>query len=153
MSHTQLLTFQMNEVVWMMNQHADSMLKKHYGVSFSWFLCMVKLQPIQPTTQHNLARHLQYSDAAVSRLVAKISAAGLIRTKPDPTHARKHLVSLTKRGENMVDRATIKLEKDFQKLAVWKTEDSRKYLRLTQKIRDCLGKKVGGEILSVKKKK
>lgn len=133
-----LLTFQMNEVVWMMNQHADAKLKKQYGVSFSWFLCMVKLQPIQPASQHSLAKQLQYSDAAVSRLVAKISAAGFMRAQPDPAHGRKHLVRLTKLGEEIVDQATKMLEKDFQALAIWKTEDRQEYSRLTQKIIDCL---------------
>lgn len=49
-------------------------------------------------TQHRLGEVVGISDAAVSRALRPLAAAGLIEIVADPTHARKRVVSINDAG-------------------------------------------------------
>ncbi len=132
------VTFLVSEMVWLMNQHAERRLRAEFGISFSWFLLMVTLQPVQPVSQHDLASCLSYSDAAVSKLLAKLTTAGYVKVIVDPSHQRKRLVTLTEAGDSLVTVAAKALEEDFLQKLVRAGVDTVQYTDMNTKIRDLL---------------
>ena len=109
------LSFLFNQIVWTMNKHADKILKREFEVTFKQFLMMATLSNIQPTTQHHLAQCLEYSDAAVSRMVNKLATSGYLTIKRDPSHLKKRVVALKDTGLKMVRDASKLLETEFLK--------------------------------------
>lgn len=93
----------------------DRVLKPLKVTSTQWKLLVV------------LARHgdlrvsaivevLQHDQAAVSRLVARMARAGLVRRRGDPTHARASVVQLTARGRATYQRCEALLRKVMGRL-------------------------------------
>lgn len=109
------LSFLFNEIVWTMNKHANGILKSNFGITFKQFLMMATLANIQPTTQHNLAQCLDYSDAAVSRMTNKLAIADHVTIQKDPNHLKKNVVALSDIGLKMVINASELLETEFLK--------------------------------------
>ena len=107
------LSFLFNEIVWTMNKHADKMLKDHFDITFKQFLLLATLARAQPTTQHNLARCLEYSDAAVSRMANKLADVNYVLIKKDPTHGKKNVLTLSDTGLTIVASASQILEEAF----------------------------------------
>ena len=109
----QALTSTLHEIVWLMDQKADQLLKRDFGISFSWFHLMLTLQSVQPSTQHHLAVCLNYSDPAVSKLLVPIHQAGYVSIHPDPEHGRRRIVRLTPAGEKLTSSADTLLTREF----------------------------------------
>ena len=59
------------------------------------------------TTLTGLAAELEVSKQAVSRVVDDMRAAGLVSQRSDPADGRARILSLTSRGEAMVDAAIV----------------------------------------------
>lgn len=121
----------LREMVALMDRRADATLKDQFGISFSWFRLLVMLSTIEPATQHRLAVCLDHSDAAISRMLGKMTDAGLVEMVIDPAHKRKHVVTLTQKGRDLVTDGTRVLG-DALEAEIPKTKvDIERYVAMT----------------------
>jgi DNA-binding MarR family transcriptional regulator len=86
-----------HELVVVLDRAADVLLAKRYAISHPRFMVLRALRE-GTATQHALAERLGITDAAVSRMLPPLTAAGLLTVDTDPDHGRRHLVSLTEQG-------------------------------------------------------
>ena len=96
-----------------MDRKADAVLQESYGISLSWARLMLTLDSKAGLTQHSIAKKLNHSDPAVSRILVKLEQAKLVNVEVDPYHQRKRLVTLTENGKSILDEAKKKLESLF----------------------------------------
>jgi MarR family transcriptional regulator, lower aerobic nicotinate degradation pathway regulator len=69
------------------------------------FAALAKLYEIGPMSQNQLGRRTAMDGATIKGVVDRLRARGLVRTRPDPTDARRHLVELTDAGRDAARRA------------------------------------------------
>lgn len=69
------------------------------------FAALAKLYEIGAMSQNELGRQTAMDGATIKGVVDRLRARGLVRTRPDPSDARRHLVELTTRGRDTASRA------------------------------------------------
>lgn len=65
---------------------------------------LAKLRDLQPCSQGNLGRETAMDMATIKGVVDRLVKRGLINTKPDTDDARRLVLTLTKAGEETIDR-------------------------------------------------
>lgn len=65
---------------------------------------LAKLREMQPCSQGNLGRETAMDMATIKGVVDRLVKRGLINTKPDTEDARRLVLTLTKAGEETIDR-------------------------------------------------
>ncbi|WP_194899290.1 MarR family winged helix-turn-helix transcriptional regulator [Catenulispora pinisilvae] len=71
------------------------------ALTYSQMRLLGTLEDIEPATQHRLAQALSVSDPAISRALRPLEAAGMVRVRVDPEHARRRLVETTEAGRKV----------------------------------------------------
>ena len=66
-----------------------------YGLTIQQFWVLLVLLEQGPSSLHPLAQQVWMDDPTASRVVKGMVELGLLRTKPDPKHGRRILISLT----------------------------------------------------------
>ena len=69
------------------------------------FAALAMLNQLGPVSQNELGRRTAMDGATIKGVVDRLRARGLVRTRPDPTDARRHLVELTDAGRDAARRA------------------------------------------------
>ena len=64
-----------------------------------------KLMEIGPCSQNQLGRLTAMDVATIKGVIDRLTARGLTETSPDPEDGRRLLVSLTRAGQQLVDKA------------------------------------------------
>ncbi|MFI9846712.1 MarR family winged helix-turn-helix transcriptional regulator [Nonomuraea sp. NPDC051941] len=85
-----------------LDRAADRLLRASHGISYSRFLALTLVGGLGATTQRTLAEYLGVTEASVSRMTGVLAADGLLDVRPDPGGGRRHRLSLTKAGEELV---------------------------------------------------
>jgi DNA-binding MarR family transcriptional regulator len=70
------------------------------GLTYSQLRMLGTLDDSPPMTQHQVADAVGLSEAATSRALQPLRAAGFIDVIPDPSHGRRKLVSITQAGRD-----------------------------------------------------
>ncbi|MFK0166404.1 MarR family winged helix-turn-helix transcriptional regulator [Rhizobium sp. NPDC090279] len=65
---------------------------------------LVKLRDLQPSSQGKLGRETAMDMATIKGVVDRLAKRDLVKTAPDPTDARRLVLTLTEEGEGIVDR-------------------------------------------------
>ena len=65
---------------------------------------LAKLRDMQPCSQGNLGRETAMDMATIKGVVDRLVKRGLINTRPDTDDARRLVLTLTKAGEETIDR-------------------------------------------------
>jgi DNA-binding MarR family transcriptional regulator len=65
---------------------------------------LVKLKDLQPCSQGNLGRETAMDMATIKGVVDRLVKRGLVHTAPDPTDARRLVLTLTAEGDATVSR-------------------------------------------------
>ncbi len=86
----------------------DRVLKPHNVTSAQWKVLVV-LARNEASRVADLVEVLDYDQAAISRLVARMERVGLVRRRADPADARAGFVSLTPAGRETYTRCEQKL--------------------------------------------
>jgi DNA-binding MarR family transcriptional regulator len=75
-------------------------------VPLSWYDVLIELfeNPDHRLRQRDLARSVVLTRSGISRLIARLEAAGLVRREPNPTDRRGDLVVLTDAGHAALRR-------------------------------------------------
>ncbi|MCD1286092.1 MULTISPECIES: MarR family transcriptional regulator [unclassified Brevibacterium] len=88
----------------MMEKHQDFMAQfergfgRRHGLTLNEFDTLINSDPEKPVRQRDLLRSMVLSRSALSRLLGRLEARGLVVQKPDPDDQRGVLVTLTEAG-------------------------------------------------------
>jgi DNA-binding MarR family transcriptional regulator len=137
--------YRLHKLVFEMDRGADKLLRTHLGISYKRLLFLSVLQIHGTVTQHELAIALGYSDPAVSMMLLELAKDGYIRTTPSPEHGRKHLVTITDEGSEVVAKGRQLLDSHFDKLMVAAGVDAQHYSELTEQLYQALVTKMKKE--------
>ena len=99
---------------------------------------MAVLQHGGTKTQHELALILGHSDPAVSKMLGELAKEGYVSVRVDRAHARKRLVTLTPKGEEITRKGTEILHAHFNIVMAKAKVDPTQYAGLTRKIYEAL---------------
>lgn len=88
----------LHRVVYLLGEATRKRADDTAGLSYSQMRLLGTLEEIEPVTQHRLAQAMSVSDPAISRALRPLEAAGLVRVRVDPEHARRRLVETTEAG-------------------------------------------------------
>lgn len=80
---------------------ASQMVEK---LTTTQWAALVKLRDLQPSSQGNLGRETAMDMATIKGVVDRLAKRDLVKTAPDPTDARRLVLTLTAEGERMIDR-------------------------------------------------
>ncbi|WP_307858145.1 MarR family winged helix-turn-helix transcriptional regulator [Cellulomonas fulva] len=107
------LTVTLHHLVDVLDEYADGLLSREYGVSLSQYLFLAVLCDLDSPDITTLARCLRVSKAAVSKRVGSFVDAGWVRTSDDPGHGRRVVLHPTAAGTRLVATAGERLEAEF----------------------------------------
>jgi DNA-binding MarR family transcriptional regulator len=95
-------------VRWLVMDVIGREVKVQEGLPYEWFEVFVALvdSPEETLRMTDLAGLTLRSKSAMTRLVDRMEAAGLLHRKADPVDRRSILVTLTTRGRALIERAT-----------------------------------------------
>ena len=128
----------LHRLVMQMDRVADKLLLESVGMSYKRCQVLAVLQHCGTITQHELAVKLGHSDPAVSKMLMELSKDELITVKIDPKHARKRLVTLTAKGDEITTKGTMMLNAHFSEVIKKAEVDAVQYTELTKKLFDAL---------------
>lgn len=111
---------------------AKHMVEDLTGPQFS---TLAKLREVGPVSQNYLGRLIYYDSATMKGVVDRLLSRGLIEIAVDPSDKRRRAIMLTKKGYQVVERATVAVRKSSQEHFSPLTDAERKTLvRLLKKI-------------------
>lgn len=89
------------------HQRATALFLAHIGddnVTPTQFAALVKLRDEPDLSQNHLGRLTAMDPATIQGVVRRLKSRGLVQDRPDPTDARRTLLRLSVRGEDMAAR-------------------------------------------------
>jgi DNA-binding MarR family transcriptional regulator len=128
-----------------LDRAADHLLQTQVGISYKRALFLIVLQHRGTVTQHELAIALGYSDPAVSTMLMELAKDGYIQTTRSETHGRKHLVTITPKGNEVVALARHVLDAHFDQLLVLAGVDAQQLQEITGRLYQALMTKIRKE--------
>jgi DNA-binding MarR family transcriptional regulator len=121
-----------------LDRAADRLLLTQVGISYKRALFLMVLQHSGTVTQHELAVALGYSDPAVSTMLVELARAGYIQSTRSTTHRRKHLVTITPKGNEVVALARHVLDTHFDQLLDLAGVDAQQLQEITERLYQAL---------------
>lgn len=128
-----------------LDRAADHLLRTQVGISYKRALFLIVLRHSGTVTQHELAIALGYSDPAVSTMLVELAKEGYVQTTKSATHGRKHLVTITPKGNEVVARARHVLDAHFDQLLVAAGVDAQHLREITERLYEALMSKTQSE--------
>jgi len=120
-----------HQMMWAGQKQLGGLLAEH-ALTFPQFLVLAAIQrdaagcPIG-----ELAKGMFQSFATMTGIINRLETARLVARGNDPRDGRKVVVTLTKAGQQLLDRAkTARREQMIGALAVFSAQDRREFLRL-----------------------
>jgi DNA-binding MarR family transcriptional regulator len=95
-----------------------------------------------PRRPSELARVEQVTPATVSRLVALMESAGLVRREPDPSDGRAHLVHATPRGRALLEEGRRRRIAALARRLAHRTDQDRAALARAAELLEALAREV-----------
>jgi DNA-binding MarR family transcriptional regulator len=139
------LAYLLGKLMFELDRAADQLLRTHVGISYRRFLFLTVLGHCGTVTQHELAVALGYSDPAVSTMLVELAKDDYITTTKSPEHARKRLVTITAKGNEVVAKGRSLLDSRFDQLMEDAGVDAEHYHKLTEQIYQALVAKMKEE--------
>lgn len=87
------------------NERMISALAERLGITSAEYRALVFISRSPAATPSRIAEFLSLTPGAMTSLIDRTEAAGLIRRTPNPQDRRSVLLELTRRGENALERA------------------------------------------------
>lgn len=102
----------------------DQILLERYGIGYSQFKVLLMVEETPGISQKQIALNLKQTQASVSRQIGILIDKDLIEIGPAKDN-RQHLIYLTPRGEEMVQKTTTALE-SYDSYVLRKMTDKQK---------------------------
>ena len=126
-----LLTFLANKLT----VGANALYRERFGVGITEWRVMALLAIEAPITAARICQVIGLDKAPVSRTLASLEAAGLVRVKLDGSDARRRPVALTASGRRLHDRIIkLALAREAQLLECLNVAERRTLLRLLNRL-------------------
>src|SRR5260370_30383369 len=132
------LAYLLGKLMFEIDRAADQLVQTQVGTSARLFLFLAVLQQCGTVTQHELAVALGYSDPAVSTMLVDLAKDGHIQTTKSPEHARKRLVTITAKGNEVVAQGRQLLDSHFDQLLVLAYIHAHHYRQPTERLHQAL---------------
>lgn len=126
-----LLTFLANKLT----VGADALYRRRFGVSITEWRIMALLAIEAPIPAARICQVIGLDKAPVSRCLASLAAAGLVRVRPDGEDARRRPVALTAAGRRLHDRIIpVALEREARLLGCLNVAERQALLALLNRL-------------------
>lgn len=112
---TQEPAYALHAVVFLLDQAADAIIPV-LGLTYRRYLTLLTVERLGGATQRSIADALGVTEPAASRAVRGLHDAGLVATAAAPGSGNRRSVSLTDKGQRVVDEAAEHLEESFANL-------------------------------------
>lgn len=96
----------LHELAHLIDAESDQVLRERLGIGFAQFKVLLVLEENDTSTQKQIASALNQTEASISRQVKVLRQKALARITTRPSNRREHLVELTERGHQMIDKST-----------------------------------------------
>lgn len=99
--------YSVHQMNFLVSKHLEQTLSKAGALTFSQFMILVgfKCPHSGDVSQQTIAQTLDLTEATVSRHVATLVAQGYVYRKEDESNRRKHILSITTKGDNAFNKA------------------------------------------------
>src|SRR5688572_27568166 len=104
-SITESTGFKLHRVTALLDRVADAYLRAEHGIRYPAFLVLLMVRVLGEPSQQRIAANLGVSRASVTQRVGALVEDGLLATRTDPADSRANVVTLTARGETLLDAA------------------------------------------------
>lgn len=96
----------LHELAHLINADSNQVLQERLGIGFAQFKVLMVLEERDGLTQKQISTLLRQTEASISRQVKVLVTKRLVISRQSSSNRREHLVFLTDRGIQMVDKAT-----------------------------------------------
>jgi DNA-binding MarR family transcriptional regulator len=105
----------LHAVVLLLDRAADEILPV-LGLTYSRFLTLLTIERLGGATQRSIADALGVSEPSASRSIRGLQDSGMVAASATPGTGNRRSVSLTDKGQRVVDEAAEHLERSFASL-------------------------------------
>jgi len=122
--------YALHAVVFLLDRAADDILPA-LGLTYSRFLTLLTIERLGGATQKAVADALGVTEPSASRTIRRLQDDGLVAASTTPGGGNRRSVSLTDKGERVVDEAAAQLERSFAELLTTAGLGARDILAVT----------------------
>ncbi len=108
--------YSLHETYFLIEKRLEQRLAAEEGITFSQFLIMLPLRCEDDASQSDVAHFLHLTEATVSRHITTMAEEGLLQKKEIEGNRRKHLLTLTTKGEAVFKKAHAVIEKELHEI-------------------------------------
>jgi DNA-binding MarR family transcriptional regulator len=113
----------------MMERVSDSVLFSEYGIGYSQFKILFALSHHNGVQQKEIAQFLGQTEASISRQIKLLKISSIVTIKLGSDDKKKHLISLTSKGTELMQDAFATLNKFYMPILTTLTEKDQHELR------------------------
>lgn len=125
--------YSLHETYFLIEKRLEKTLSECDGITFSQFLILLPLHCTPQASQSHIADFLHLTEATVSRHITGMEKDGFLLKKEAVGNRRKHVLSLTSKGEKVFKKAHGVIEKDLKEIfAVVEDRDRKKVSQIFQ---------------------
>lgn len=106
--------FMLHKIGSMMERTSDQVLFSEFGVGYSQFKILFALSHHEGVQQKEIAHFLGQTEASISRQIKLLSEAGFIIITLGEDDKKKHLITLTKKGQILLQDALGALNRFYE---------------------------------------
>ncbi|HEX7006145.1 MAG TPA: MarR family winged helix-turn-helix transcriptional regulator [Alphaproteobacteria bacterium] len=130
------VTYSLSVIDNMLALGAYRIYRKRFGVNVTEWRALGSLALYAPMTANDICLLTRTDKAPISRAIARLIAAGMVRRETDPSDKRRILLALTPKGRQTHDRILpIALEREAKLLSVLTPEEVEQFRRILKKLR------------------
>ena len=107
--------YALHAVVFLLDRAAEGILPE-LGLTYSRFLTLLTIERLGGATQRSIADALGVTEPSASRAIRGLQEAGLATADATPGAGNRRVVTLTDKGQRVVDEAADHLEHSFATL-------------------------------------
>jgi MarR family transcriptional regulator for hemolysin len=108
--------YSLHQTYFLVEKRLEHQLHEKKEISFSQFLILLALHCNTRTSQSQIADFLYLTEATVSRHISALEEEKLLSRKEDPTNRRKHILTMSAKGQRAFSRAHAIIEDALKEL-------------------------------------
>jgi DNA-binding MarR family transcriptional regulator len=130
------VTYSLSVIDNMLALGAYRIYRKRFGVNVTEWRVLGSLALYAPMTANDICLLTRTDKAPISRAIARLMAAGLVRREADPKDKRRIMLALTPKGRATHDRILpVALEREAKLLAALTPDEIDEFRRILKKLR------------------